>query len=226
MKKMAVVPQSFVQQFMEAQRNQQQLVSNSPINQLSALDDEMKAILESDLESDVKAKRYNQVLQTYTGIRTKETGVPQTQVTELPKTLPDNVLTGLAKRYVNKGRLLMDSVTNNPDLAINDKNELVYKGEKVEGSNIVDLVHAFSKPTKDEPIGWREFGQALYNNNVPQTAITNKQLFRKAQYMPNNDDVELIADVPQQPSTSRLKGTASRPLTKRVAKTKPLWKNF
>ena len=72
MKKMALVPFTMVEHLMRAQREQQQLITNSPIVQLSTLDQDMKAILDSNEPADIKAKRYSQVMQTYSAIRDKE----------------------------------------------------------------------------------------------------------------------------------------------------------
>ena len=183
MKKMAILPHSMVERLMDAQREQQQLISDSPLNELTSLDREMKRILESKEPSDIKAKQYAQILHTYTGVRSnihraeQEWSAPAEQQ---ERSTPD-ILTGLAKTYVNKGKLLMEAVGKNSDISWNNKNELLYKGSLIRGSNIIDLIHAYAKPTKEEPLGWREFGRALHHHNVPQVAIANKRLLVRAQ---------------------------------------------
>ena len=72
MKKMALIPHNLVDQLMNAQRQQQQLVSNSPIVQLSQLDQELKNALDSNEPSDIKVKNYQQILHRYSTIRNKE----------------------------------------------------------------------------------------------------------------------------------------------------------
>ena len=72
MKKMALIPHNLVDQLMNAQRQQQQLVSNSPIVQLSALDEELRRALDSNEPADIKVKNYQQILHRYSTIRNKE----------------------------------------------------------------------------------------------------------------------------------------------------------
>lgn len=188
MKKMAVVPQTMVEKLMQAQRNEQQLVSDSPVVQLSHLDREMQQILQSKQPSDVKATQYAKILQTYTNIRNKLVTVPEPTPQDEPQSttpqhVPEEVLEkhpqvfrSLADRYVNKGKIIYENAMKNPAFEWNDKEELIYKGKRIPGSSLTDLIHAFARPTKDQPIGWRVFGQALIDSNVPKTVIVNKKL--------------------------------------------------
>lgn len=177
MKKMALVPHSMVEKLMNAQREQQQLVSDTPMTQLSLLDQELKQLLDNQDPADVKAKKYAQVLQTYSTIRDKEVRQPASVVNTEKR---ENWLTGMANTYVNKGRLLIDHVQKNPDLQWNEKNEIFYKGNRIPGSNVIDLIHTYVKRNNKQPIGWREFGQALIEQNAPLTAINNEKLINLA----------------------------------------------
>jgi hypothetical protein len=178
-RKMAVVPQTFIDTFMQAQREEQQLVSNNPVIQLSSLDRDMKSVLESNIPSDVKAKKYAQVLHTFSNIRDK-----QAAPLSAPPPLQNQKLdftTGLARQYINKGKLLVDHLMNQHDVQWNDKNEVIYKGDLIPGSNIIDLVHTFTKQrTALKPRGWKEFAQTLVDSNVPQSAIGNRRLLEEA----------------------------------------------
>jgi hypothetical protein len=178
-KKMAIVPQTLIERLMEAQREQQQLVSNTPVTQLSSLDQELRRVLESNVPADVKAKQYGQVLQQYSTIRAKEVNpsIPPSQPEPLPPKAQQNLLAGLAKTYINKGRMLMESISENPDLKWNERNEVIYRGERIPSSNIIDLIHAYTKrQSAATPTGWKEFGRALIDNNTPRSAIGNSNL--------------------------------------------------
>ena len=169
---MAVVPQNMIERLMEAQREQQQLVSDSPMIQLSNLDEQMKRIIDSAEPSDVKAKHYEQIIQTYFNIRSKD---DQPIATVQP--VNPAWLTGLGKSYASKGKMLEEFVKSGSGLQWNEKNEIIYKGNRIAGSNIIDLIHTFSKPkVAKKPVGWKEFGSALIDNNVPRAAIGNEKL--------------------------------------------------
>jgi hypothetical protein len=176
LRKMAIVPQHYVDKILSAQREEQQLTSDTPVVQLSQLDSDLKQILDSNQPSDLKAKQYAQVLHTFSNIRSQQTRPMTTQSAPLPP--KTDILSGLAKPYINRGKLLLNHLEKIPDLQWNEKDEVEYQGQRVPGTNIVDLIHAFVKPTaKAEPTWWREFATALKDSNVPQTAIGNQRLF-------------------------------------------------
>jgi hypothetical protein len=58
---------------------------------------------------------------------------------------------------------------SNPDISWNEKGELKYKKETVQGSNVVDLVNDVLRKRKYfNQQGWETFGEALREANVPQ----------------------------------------------------------
>ena len=227
MKKMALVPHSMVDKLMHAQREEQQLVSNTPLTQLSLLDQQLKEVLESNEPSDIKAKKYAQVLQTYTNIRDNEIRIPRVEPPQIEAS--PEWLTGLAANYINKGRILSEHVKLNPYIKWNDKNEILYKGNLVQGSNVIDLIHAFVKKTTAKPTGWREFGRALLDSNVPRTAIANEHVLRllQAEVQPAAQPSTSRA---KRPSTSRAKRPSTDPVKRIKAKEKkddrPQWSHW
>jgi hypothetical protein len=65
------------------------------------------------------------------------------------------------------------------DISWNEKEELKYKGETVQGSNVVDLVNDVqSKRKYFNPQGWETFGEALREANVPQDLIGHEDHWR------------------------------------------------
>jgi hypothetical protein len=59
----------------------------------------------------------------------------------------------------------------------NEKGELKYNGETVQGSNLVDLVNDVLRKRKYfNPQGWETFGEALREANVPQDSPFSFQL--------------------------------------------------
>ena len=221
-RKMGIVPQELVEKFLQAQRSEQQLISDSPLQQLSTLDQRLKIILESNLPPDIKAKEYAQIFRQYSTIREKEVGVSQpVAVQEAHGDALSDMITDLPKAYMQQGKLLSKNVEKNPDLQWNHQNEIIYKGDRVAGSNMYDLLYSYSKPGKQDsakPIGWKEFGTALLEHNVPRTAIVNKQLLEEAT-TPQQFQVPNIVT----PKTKRKAAAAGTPKAKRKAVPKIPW---
>ena len=207
-RKMAVVPQSMLDKLFSAQSEQQQLTSDTPMVQLSLLDQELKKVLEGNEPADVKAKHYAQVLHTYSNIRDKE--VHRGNPFPPPSRPQKDVLAGLAQTYINKGKMLMDHLSQVPDLKWNDKNEIIYRDAVIPGSNIIDLVHSFAKPkTKYAPSGWKEFSKILTDTNVPKLAVGNQDLL---------NDATLAVDLFATPTSERSSSTPRKPKRTRRAK--------
>ena len=174
-KKMALVPHNMVERLMEAQRHQSQLLTDSPIQQLFDLDEHMKSILNSKQPAEMKAKQYSQALHRYSTMRSNEIH-PQTRVEEEPKP-KGSLLRGLPKRYLSKAEVLLSHLEDNKAFTWDDQNEMSYKGVPIQGSNVIDLIHSFVKPTvRQKPTGWQDFSKALVETHVPRIALGNRNL--------------------------------------------------
>jgi Uma2 family endonuclease len=69
---------------------------------------------------------------------------------------------------------LLKKVKRSPDISWNEKEELKYKGETVQESNVVELVNdVLSKRKYFNPQEWETFGEALREANVPQDLISS-----------------------------------------------------
>jgi hypothetical protein len=78
-----------------------------------------------------------------------------------------------------KVQLLLKKMKSSPDISWNEKEELKYKGETVQGSNVVDLVNdVLSKRKYFNPQGWETFGEALREANVPHNLIGHEDRWR------------------------------------------------
>ena len=232
-KKMALVPQNMLATL----ANQQTLIAPTQ-EYLGELDTEMKRILEDrSMPPDIKARFYNQVLHRYFGFRDHEMQQPmkiqieepqnvaQTAVevqTEAPRerdhqTLYDTILTAMPKQAMNKAKLLISHLKNNPDVDWNDRQELVYKGEAVPDSNFTDLMNSFLRQTKvhtPKAQGWREFGSALLEHNAPKSAITNANLLDRVRASSSEQDREESESPVFSTPGSAKKGRRSRVFTR------------
>ena len=196
-RKMALVPADFAQQ-------QPQISMHTPIgpamNQLSTLDNQMKAILEDNsMAPTMKLRNYYYALKRYDAVQDnmdtqpsavyrKDKPTPQQAnlgptITELPAA-EHEILETLPVRLRNTGRLLLNYIRENPDISWTANREMVYRGNPIPGSNIFDLVSDLTRNRKSQhsPQGWREFSEALLRQNVPRAAVGND---RRWEFMAN-----------------------------------------
>ncbi len=86
------------------------------------------------------------------------------------------VLESAPDRMKKKAQLLVNRIRNSPHLQWTDTGELVYKGQVVANSNVVDLVNDVLRRRKHfEPQGWQTFARGLKESNVPQDLIGHQE---------------------------------------------------
>lgn len=165
-------------------------VPDATSHSLSEMDRVMRDIIDrKDVDVNSKADLYQQVLwrflKRYGQFKDKPLGkVEMSQPTPvippdgevLAKTtskIEDRVLSSVPKTLQNKARLLLDHVKDNADVGWNERGELVYQGQTVEGTNMSDLVNDMLRQRKkaEDPRGWEIFAQALKAANVPRELI-------------------------------------------------------
>ena len=175
------------------------------VPQLTNLDAEIKRILESNnAPADVKLQNYNQVLRRYMKLRDSEMPLSYQQdeqprsdklptppaaapspITAADSSTPrpelpfadDEILSGIPQKSLNSAKLLLTYVKRNRSMSWARNGEMIIGGDRISGSNIVDLVHDYSRfrKTVPEAAGSYLFGQALKNQNIPREAIGNAQ---------------------------------------------------
>jgi hypothetical protein len=99
-------------------------------------------------------------------------------VTPIPSTLPfsdDSILEGMPAKNMKNARRLLHYLKINPNLSWNRNGEMIFKGERQPQSNIVDLVHDFSRyrVSVTPPSGHLTLAKALRDQNVPRESIGN-----------------------------------------------------
>ena len=111
---------------------------------MDTLDKKMQTILErDDLSADELLKLYDQWFTRYLNIYDDYRPRPVAVVPEpVKQDLIDNeILESVPKPMKAKVELLLKKMKSSPDISWNEKGELKYKGETVQGSNVVDLVN-------------------------------------------------------------------------------------
>lgn len=166
---------------------QQMSAPVNPIHRsIANLDQDMQAILQkTNLSDQDKVREYNQVLQRYleyydhvrNPIPTLPT--PHSTPSQSSRSVRDEVLRTVPKTMKRKAEAVLDRIENQANMKWNDRGELIYEGELVKGSNVVDLVNDVIRHRKSfQPRGWQEFARALRQSNVPQDLVGNQERWR------------------------------------------------
>ena len=101
----------------------------------------------------------------------------------------DQILQSVPKTMQRKAELLLRMIKNNNNLTWDEQGVVSYKGERIHGSNIIDLINDTIRQRKGvEPRGWKTFSKALHESNIPQEVIGNPSRWKWMQT--NTNDVE------------------------------------
>jgi hypothetical protein len=191
--KMVMVPE---EAYSSLVGQQQQLIPPVAM-QLSNLDNELKSILENpNLNVDNKYNQYYQIFKRYSNLHGKQFGnvAPEPQIlpplqqqqaeekremvskatsTISPPVSEQFVLDSLPKIARRKGKLLFEHLKKKREIQWTDTGELVANGSPVEGSNVTDLLHFFTRdrPSVVPPKGAHELADLLQETNVPMEAV-------------------------------------------------------
>ncbi|GBN27018.1 hypothetical protein AVEN_38541-1 [Araneus ventricosus] len=164
------------------------------VDHLSGLDAKMQNILQrKDLLESEKTNQYLQVLQKFVKIQHPEqkaetTEVQETSVSENqePETFPGEedvnttkILKSAPARYLNTVKNILDFLKDNHSiLSWTPEGEIVYKGQRIHRTNIVNLVTDLLRNRKKSPSGFKEFQAALKEMKIPATYIVNRKIFK------------------------------------------------
>lgn len=85
----------------------------------------------------------------------------------------ESILKCFPKNSVNKCKILLTHIENDPNITWNSKGNIIIDGEVIHNTNIIDLLRYTLLPLKYIPQGWDEFSTVLAKGNVPQSIITN-----------------------------------------------------
>lgn len=173
---------------------QQQQLMPPVAMQLSNLDNELKSILNNpSLGVDEKYNSYYRTFNRYSHLQGKPTVLlpepprEHKQVEQKPE-MVDNMtstvvvgvpvsekglLDNLPKIARRRGKLLLEHLKRKEQIQWADTGELLVNDRPVEGSNVTDLFHFFTRdrPSVVPPKGAREFAELLQETNVPVEAV-------------------------------------------------------
>ena len=123
---------------------------------MDTLDKKMQTILErEDLSEDERLKLYDQsftrYLNVYDDYRPRPVAVAPEPVKQ--DLIDSEILESVTKTMNAKVQLLLKKMKSSPDISWNEREELKYKGETVQESNVVELVNVLSKRKYFNPQG-------------------------------------------------------------------------
>ena len=203
------------------------LLSRNPTqSKLRSLEGDMKDILaRTDLPDDTKLSLYQQVLQQYLQYdharKTEPMSVTMSTPTQGSGTtasgdkapadgavddtppkeddLSPQILETVPKTLKRKAKLLIDQLKQSDVMTWNKNGELVYEGNTVKDSNIIDLVNDALKSKKGfVPYGFQYFMHGLAKSNAPESIIGNearRSIVRKYKQF-GSDKKRLLPDIP------------------------------
>lgn len=145
---------------------------------LNNLDAEMNRILSNEkISSDVKLIKYNQVLRKFSKFHVQRQEPHEISfVVEDDVISNEEILKNMPGTRITTAKSLLSHIRSNPNIKIESNGEIIVDGQKIFGSNIVDLVHDFSRDLKAHPpaVGAIEMAKALKRSNMPLELIGNK----------------------------------------------------
>lgn len=152
--------------------------TNSTAKAMSKLDQEMENVLQQNMDTNEKVKRYQQILQRYITFQEKLTEpitlrIQEPRVKEL--NLEQQITNGVPLNKRKKAEQLLKFLKSSNSIAWNQKGELIIQDKAIPHSHIFDLVDDLLRKKKNfSPTGWREFASALKLLNVPESLVGNK----------------------------------------------------
>lgn len=154
------------------------------VKAMDVLDSGMQTALENgELPVEKRMQQYDQALARYMNVydqyRSPAAAMrePPPSTKELPvedttDPIGKEVLDSVPASMRHRAEQLWQKMKSSRLIDWNDKRELVYRGERIKGSNVVDLVNDVLRKRKSfNPQGWEAFGDALREENVPQNLI-------------------------------------------------------
>ena len=179
-RKMALIPLDMLQQIKQPNLMP---IKNPSQDKLLKTMGEMKNILDNDsIPEDVKSNRFNNHLKDYSVFADKFIPpIPHGTTTTSP--IQENVFRSLPKTFQGPAHVLMKELENFPNIINWDTNkEVTIEGQKLKGSNIIDLIGDVLRNRKTlPPVHSSTFLKMMADLNIPEEFIKNKGRISKFQ---------------------------------------------
>ena len=141
---------------------------------LSKLDNEISAILNSDVSDDVKAKNYSTTLRKYRAFEHEPVSKPINNI----DALQNDILKFVPVTQQHKAYRLLSLLKRDPDVSITDDRRLVYKQNDIPGSDITELIANVLNKSSSYPSGWKEIAASLKRSDAPKELISDENTWK------------------------------------------------
>jgi hypothetical protein len=137
--------------------------------------------------------------------------------TEMHGALEREIVQSVPKAMAHKAVMLYNRLKSNPDVDWDGSGQFIFKGVRLNHTNILDLIHDVlrKRKTTPSPPGWQIFAQALASDKVPYELVGNplRRKFIAAQTQ------KLIRESPATASSSKTPISAKKTKKKNRNKT-------
>ena len=149
---------------------------------ISNLDHEMMSIMKnSTLPLDEKVLKYSQILRRHQNAK-QELNKPfkiEVQTNESNDSLlEEGINATVPSKYQKQAHLILKYARDIPNIKWTDNDEMILDGNKIVGSNIVDIINDLARDRKSVPAtGTDVLLKHLMEENFPKEMIVNKKRF-------------------------------------------------
>lgn len=89
-------------------------------------------------------------------------------------TWPSTILNGFPKSLRSKAAMLIEEIKHNSNIEVNNLGEISVNGTYIPKSNIIDLIHDFTRHRKTKPaIGAEALAKIIKDSNIPREYVGN-----------------------------------------------------
>lgn len=159
-----------------------------PTRELHQLDSAMLDIVNTpSMSQEEKVKKYNSILTEFQSVahynnppRIQDSKVVDKPSPEAKPPTLDPIL-GVPTLYKRKAENLMTFLKQKNQLSVSDKGEVIIKDEKIDKSNVTDILNKAVNPKSNlkQPTGWTKFQELMEENNVPKSMVSSTLTLRK-----------------------------------------------
>ena len=205
-KKMVIVPHQVLEtmKWWKDKEYQRPILPPNPqaVDASHLLKDMNQILQKTDLSEAEKAQKYGESLfKLQNSLEKTKKPSSMLSLNESPQTtktdqtvsvaLHDQILQSVPKTMQRKAELLLGMIENNNNLTWDEQGVVSYKGKRIHGSNIIDLINDTIGQRKGvEPRGWKTFSKALHESNIPQEVIGNTSRWKWMQKSHDTSDGE------------------------------------
>ena len=187
-KKLIVLP---MDRYDDMKRKLQQLQESKETNQIAPVHSSNKDLREEENIMDSKNPDTDEILQSdsvLTSLSSNKVDSHDNPGTELDI---DTVAHTLGKPYRHKAKELLKHIkrSSTNHFAWDNKGMIIYKGEHIKGSNIIDLIRSvmYKKSKITSPVGLTEFLKILNKSNIPISLIGNSAIKERLQHVDKDE---------------------------------------